>query len=54
MCTPLTQQVMFGVPSSESEKGCLGVFGLEPAGPFLLAPEDGASTTLHFAPQDAR
>jgi hypothetical protein len=47
-------EVMFGPPSSEKDRGCLGVFVLDPAGPFLLAPGDDASTAVKFTPQDAR
>ncbi|KAI8473771.1 MAG: hypothetical protein J3K34DRAFT_497953 [Monoraphidium minutum] len=47
-------QVSFGVPSSEKQPGCLGVFVLEPPGPFVLAPEEGAGVTLRFTPRDAR
>jgi hypothetical protein len=46
--------VLLGAPSSDKEAGCLGVFALEQAGPFLLAPGEGAGATLRFSPQDAR
>ena len=46
--------MLLGGPSSDKEAGCLGVFAVEQAGPFLLAPGEGAGATVRFTPQDAR
>ena len=46
--------VRFGAPTTDAEPGCLGVFAVEPRGPLLLAPDEGAAVVLRFDPRDAR